>query len=265
MSIQSGHDIASNVHFEIDGVRFATGFGKRSPSVFTVVKSPDMVDRYRELLARFPRPRIVELGIAYGGSVALFSLLADPEAFLAVDLKPDPLPDLAAFLAERGLDDRVHCRHGVDQADRATLESLVDEVFGDAALDLVFDDASHLYEPSRASFDALFPRLRPGGIYLVEDWKHDHQLAIVLRQALDDPSSEVHEQAKALAQAGRDGMSIPVPLSRLAAELLEAFAVTDGVIAGLSANDQWVAVERGPEPLDPATFRLADLLASDSD
>jgi predicted O-methyltransferase YrrM len=263
VSIQSGQDIASNLHFEVDGVQFATGFVPRSPSLFTVVKSPDMVDRYRQLLASYPRPRLVELGIAFGGSVALFALLADPERFLAVELSADRLPELDAFIEQRGLGERVHCRYGVDQADRATLARLVGEVFGDAPLDLVFDDASHLYGPSRDSFDALFPRLRPGGRYLVEDWKHDHQVALVIRRALADPTSEGHEAAKALVAEAGDGPAAdaPVPLSQLAADLVEAVAVTEGVIAGLEVNDQWVVVERGPAEMDPATFRLADLLA----
>jgi predicted O-methyltransferase YrrM len=260
MSIQSGQDIARNLHFEVDGVVFTTGFAHQRSSVFTVVKSPDMVDRYRALLADFDRPRLVELGIAYGGSVALFALLADPAQFLAVDIAPGPLPELETFLAERRLDDRVQCRFGVDQADRATLERLVDEVFGDAPLDLVFDDASHLYEPSRASFDILFPRLRPGGRYLIEDWKHDHQVALAIRTILADPTSESHEAAKGLVAAAGEDVATPVPLSRLADELLVALAVTDGVLASVTANDQWVVVERGPAELDPATFRLADLL-----
>ena len=37
-------------------------------------------------------------------------------------------------------------------------------------LDLVIDDASHLYGPTMASFEVLFPRLRPGGLYVIEDW-----------------------------------------------------------------------------------------------
>jgi predicted methyltransferase len=38
----------------------------------------------------------------------------------------------------------------------------------DQLLDLVVDDTSHL-GPTRASFNTLFPRLRPGGVYVIED------------------------------------------------------------------------------------------------
>lgn len=262
MSIQSGQDISSFQRFEVDGVAFSTGFGRRGPDAFTVVKSADMIDRYREVLARFPRPRLVELGIAYGGSVSLFSLIADPTAFLAVELSPDRLADLDAFIAARGLGDRVHCRYGVDQGDRAALSGLVDEVFGVEPLDLVFDDASHLYGPTLASFEVLFPRLRPGGLYLVEDWKHEHQVALAIRRAVDDPTSEGHEAAVALLESIGDGPrpGPEVPLSRLALQLVEAVADSDGAIAAVTVHDQWIAVERGSAAIG-GELRLADLAA----
>ena len=260
MSIQSGQDIVSFQQFEIDGVAFATGFGRRGPSAFTVVKSLEMIDRYREVLAGFPRPRLVELGIAYGGSVALFSLIAEPERFLAVDLSPEPLAQLDEFIAERGLGDRVVCRYGVDQGDRAELARIVEDVFGDEPLDLVFDDASHLYHPTLASFEVLFPRLRPGGLYLIEDWKHEHQLALVIRRAIDDPTSEGHEAAMALLESVEPGRrpGPDVPLSRLALELVEAMADSDGVIADVRVHDQWIAVERGPAHVE-GELRISDL------
>jgi hypothetical protein len=34
----------------------------------------------------------------------------------------------------------------------------------------VLDDASHQYEPTKASFETLFPLLRPGGLYIIKDW-----------------------------------------------------------------------------------------------
>jgi hypothetical protein len=48
------------------------------------------------------------------------------------------------------------------------------EQFDGGPLDLVVDDCSHLYEPTRASFNELFPRLRPGGAYVIEDWVWAH-------------------------------------------------------------------------------------------
>ena len=40
----------------------------------------------------------------------------------------------------------------------------------DGRLDLVIDDASHELHATKASFETLFPLLRSGGWYIIEDW-----------------------------------------------------------------------------------------------
>jgi hypothetical protein len=40
--------------------------------------------------------------------------------------------------------------------------------------DIIIDDASHNYPLSLASFNGLFPLLRPGGVYVLEDWGWAH-------------------------------------------------------------------------------------------
>lgn len=255
-------DITSNQRFEIDGVPFVTGYvAKPSEKAFTIIKTPEMVERLRQVLERFERPRIVELGIAHGASVALISLLADPAAYLAVELNDQEIPLLREFLAERGLEDRVKTRFGVDQSDRAVLVDLVDETFGGEPLDVVFDDASHIYRPTRASFEVLFPRLRPGGLYLIEDWDWENKLLYFLKRDLVDPTAEGHEAAKELVQRyANTSTEGNVPLCRLALELVMAQAGSDGFITEVIINEQWIVVERGPAEIDPATFDLEDLL-----
>jgi len=56
-----------------------------------------------------------------------------------------------------------------DQADGAKLKSICEEHFPDG-LDLVIEDASHIGHLSRLTFDSVFPHLRHGGLYIVEDW-----------------------------------------------------------------------------------------------
>lgn len=53
-----------------------------------------------------------------------------------------------------------------DQTDAAALARLCDEYGG---FDIIIDDGSHLNEHVIQSFQVLFPRLRPNGIYAVED------------------------------------------------------------------------------------------------
>jgi len=109
---------------------------------------------------------IVELGIAEGGSAALLSLLARPRRLVALELDPTPVQALAELIKRRALAATVHPIYGVNQADRRRLVEIVDDRFGDDALDLVIDDASHLLPETTASIETLFPYLRSGGVAL---------------------------------------------------------------------------------------------------
>jgi predicted O-methyltransferase YrrM len=174
--------------FDVAGVTFqATVVDRfRSPGgSFWLVKTRPMVERYRELLSSLQPKRILELGIYQGGSAAFFALLCQPERLVAVDIRDDPAVGLERFIDERGLRDRVRTHYSLDQADVSALHRLVADEFGGEPLDLVVDDASHRLDPTRSSFNALFPHLRPGGIFVIEDWSWHHQLDARLQAQSD--------------------------------------------------------------------------------
>jgi Methyltransferase domain len=133
-------------------------------------------------IAKQPRT-IVELGIKRGGSTALLALVADPDLLVALDLEPEIPPLLAGFIQSHGLGSRVVTAFGVDQGDRSTVSRFVDEHQPEGGFDLVIDDASHRLAPTRASFEVLFPRLRPGGSYVIEDWTSDWEAATFLARS----------------------------------------------------------------------------------
>ncbi|MGH9249134.1 MAG: hypothetical protein ACRD0W_06425, partial [Acidimicrobiales bacterium] len=71
---------------EIDGVRFVSSFVDRTAGDrFTLMKPASLVARYERLLHEFERPRMVELGIAYGGSLAWFALRARPTRLVGIE------------------------------------------------------------------------------------------------------------------------------------------------------------------------------------
>lgn len=246
--------------FVVDGVEFVSGWGRPSrPGSLTLLKETRMVARYEALLAPYPHPRLVELGISQGGSVALLALLARPERFVAIDIAETPVAPLVDLLEARGLTDSVHPYFGVDQGDRDRLGRIVDEEFGDDPLDIVVDDASHLYRPTVASFEVLFPRLRPGGVYVVEDWTWQDLVADAIGAAMADESRPDHDRMMAGLGDVLAGRSEPEPpLSLLAAQLALARAQT-GVVADVVLDQDWITIRRGTEPLDGPTFRLTDL------
>ena len=148
--------------WQIGATSFVFDYGRDStPDRFLIRKPADLVARYVDLAARFAGARIVELGIAAGGSTALLALLAEPELLVACEIDAEPVRALAELIDARALHSVVRPFYDVDQADRRRLSEIVDSERRGEPLDLVIDDASHLYDQTLASFDVLFPRLRP--------------------------------------------------------------------------------------------------------
>lgn len=125
-------------------------------------KDRPMVERYAELIEELRPQNIVELGILEGGGTGLLLELAQPSHLVAIDRNPPTRPKLQRQVSRRGFDRVLHIHDDVDRADRTRLAEIVSEAFDDEPLDLVIDDCSHLYPATRASFNELFPRVRPG-------------------------------------------------------------------------------------------------------
>jgi SAM-dependent methyltransferase len=102
---------------------------------------------------------LLELGVWGGHSLQMWRD-AFPRATIAgVDLAP---PELA-------LGPRVHVIQG-DQADAELMRRVRDEL-APAGFDVIVDDASHIGITTARSLQVLYERhLRPGGIYVIEDW-----------------------------------------------------------------------------------------------
>jgi hypothetical protein len=216
---------------------YATAFGACESTVdrFYLMKPRDLVERYVTLVAELGPRRIFELGIFRGGSTAFLSHLADPERLVAVELSDERVAALDQFVAQHGYGDRVRAHYGVNQADRTAIDRIRSEEFGDGLLDLVLDDASHQRDETRASFNTLFPYVRPGGLYVIEDWAWG-------LFAFSGP---------------RKGRS----LAPLVFELLLSLPYAEGMIDDITVDKYWAVVRRGGAPLVPAAFDLASKIS----
>jgi SAM-dependent methyltransferase len=250
--------------FHVDGIEFVCKYLPESTrDRFYIVKPLALVDRYRTLCSGpWDSGAIFELGIAEGGSTALLALLGRPTRLIAIDLEETPVQALTDFVADRHLGDAVRLHYGVDQADGAQLAAILDADLGEGQLDVVIDDASHELAPTRASFEVLFPRLRPGGWYVIEDWNLAHTMGDAIAAALEDTAAPGHDELvwqfrESRAAAG--GETPDPPLSRLAIELLLARAGLGSAVASVSVDEYWLTVRRGPGELDRDSFRLDDL------
>jgi predicted O-methyltransferase YrrM len=229
----------SHDRLEIDGLTFtvtpdeARYMDERSSAThFVVAKQPAMVDRMIELVAELKPKRIVELGIFKGGSTAFLAALAQPDRLTAIELSPEPVQPLAQLIEARGLDSTVVPHYGIDQGDAAQLAAVIDADHAGEPLDLVVDDASHLYRETRTSFELLFAKLRPGGRYVIEDWGWAH---------FPEP----------VWQAGGGWFHDRPALTNLVVELLMVAGTGSELIAEIIVLRDTVTVTRGPLALDP--------------
>jgi hypothetical protein len=100
---------------------------------------------------------VLEIGTGNGGSSRMWKMHFGPYSrIISIDVRPE-----CATFAE----DQIFIRIG-DQSDDRFLSSLLDE-FGPP--DIVIDDGSHMMSDVSSSFDFLYPRMAPYGVYLVED------------------------------------------------------------------------------------------------
>ena len=273
-------------HFRVRDTEYLTTMGLTSPaSELCIQKPPGLVEMTIEFLRDYQHATIVELGINRGGSTALISQIAEPKKLVALELSNDPVLPLEKFIDENDLRAAVRPYYGVDQSDRAVVRRILDDEFGSEPLDLVVDDASHLLDLTRASFEMLFPRIRPGGVYVIEDWNWEHVRANAVAEALASETSAGHEDFRATLKERLADRSSPEyaafevwfeeqatnkdaaapnlterPLSILALELLVARAWSGEVVSELIVKDCWVIVRRGPAELDPDEFRVADIV-----
>lgn len=114
---------------------------------------------YDQLLGPYigTRVRMLEIGVHKGGSLDMWRKLLEPQAIIfGIDIDPT----CAKFDGKS-----AQVRIG-SQADPDFLRRVVKEMGG---VDVVLDDGSHVASHQRASFEALFPLLSEGGLYLIED------------------------------------------------------------------------------------------------
>ena len=125
-------------------------------------QSMGYIENYEDYFGRLrDKPvRLLEIGVLQGGSLLTWREYFPEGLTVGLDLSPCPFEDMP---------DRVKFYQG-SQDDTALLERIATECAPDG-FDIIIDDAAHIGSLSRASFHALFERhLKPGGIYVVEDW-----------------------------------------------------------------------------------------------
>lgn len=205
-----------------------SGLKKPKDNTLFLYKNRRTVEMYSNHFLKKRFGNVFELGIGQGGSPPLFAEMFDVDKLVCVDAK-ESVDDLDQYLKGSENGKRIVPKYGVDQADKDRIQEIVSAEFGSHNLNLVIDDASHFLEETRASFEALFPHLKPNGVYAIEQWRWGNEMKSIW-------SKEYHGSK--------------IPMSQLIAELTMVCATHPNVINRIIIYPEIVFVVRGNEPLD---------------
>ena len=107
-------------------------------------------DAYSVWFSRISPKRVLEIGVFNGGGMrALKEFFPDAEIY-GVEIEEVQIPNVF-----RGSQDDPDFLTGIN------------EIAG--GFDLIIDDGSHLWAHQRITFETMFPLLRPGGMFVIED------------------------------------------------------------------------------------------------
>jgi methyltransferase family protein len=102
---------------------------------------------------------ILEIGVDKGGSLELWWEYFRPDAqIIGIDINPT----CSAFNDPA----RNTCVYIGDQSDAAFLRTIAD---WHGPFDIIIDDGGHYVAQQKVSFETLYPHVKDGGVYLVED------------------------------------------------------------------------------------------------
>lgn len=231
-----------NNEMQCEGVRLLVSLYhiKSHPDRLTLLKTPQFVEKYISRLSGFDAKNVMELGIYNGGSTVFFHHLFELDKLVAVELA-DSAPDLEAYIERMALGDEIRCYFQTSQDNRDALRNIVSDEFRGVPIDLINDDASHFYPETKASFEILFPHLRAGGLYFIEDWR---ACGLLMKDGAVTPEKAI--------------------VHKLILELVMISLLHPDVIKRIEIEEEFVIVERGPATLDPETFAVADYAQNDA-
>jgi len=99
---------------------------------------------------------LLEIGVYNGASVKMWKEYFPKATIVAIDIDPR---------CKEFEEDRIHIHIG-DQTDVDFLNSVVAQ-YGN--FEVILDDGGHSWKQQIVSYETLFPKLTPGGLYFLED------------------------------------------------------------------------------------------------
>ena len=170
-----------DLHLKINDVSFYLSYDTNellnknsTKDNFLLGKPRHMVEKTITIGQQQKINKIFEMGILQGGSVVLYDQIFNPEKIVAIEYASKPVDMLTNYIKKRDKFDVVKPYYDVNQSDRSAMEKILSAEFPDRDIDLIVDDASHLYDETREAFNICFPYLKNDGLYIIEDWAWAH-------------------------------------------------------------------------------------------
>ena len=156
------------IEFKIDS-RQLKERGVSTSKSFLLNMSERAVQFYRQWNSAKPK-FVMQVGLSDGGAVVLFDKLFAPTKIVGVDSRRNAIDALEEYRVDNP---HVLTYYGRSQDKPGTWQAARQNF--PKGIDLVVDDASHLYDQTRSTFEMLFPLVAPGGKYIIEDWAWSHR------------------------------------------------------------------------------------------
>lgn len=232
-------DIRFRLSFDTDQLKSQEFSVESEKDCYLLGKPKHMVEKALDIQAERQVSRVFEMGILRGGSIILYDLIFHPDRIVAIDHDPNPSKDLEYYILTHRRSEVVKPYYGVSQDDRGNMEKLLSLEFPSRDIDLIIDDASHLYLETREAFNICFPWLAEGGLYIIEDWAWAHW------------SGEYWQNNNAYFK------DRPA-LSNLLIELFMLAASRPDLISELKVDHNTISIQRGSGKLSAGHFDIAD-------
>jgi|CXWL01.1.fsa_nt_gi cephalosporin hydroxylase len=228
--------VINNLVFRLEHTK-SENWGSEEHIMFFKVEG--LVAQYQQFFNSYPgfHPKhMMELGMWDGGSAIFWNEVLKPEKIVGIDLKDrEDGRYFRDYIDARELKRKIVTYWRTNQADKAKLHKIIDSEFG-KSIDFVIDDCSHLPGPTKASFEAIFPFVVPGGWYIIEDWAWGHWKGYISR---------------------KHPWFAEKPLTDFVTELIKASGSFPEGISTIIILPGFVAVQRGYHKFDqPETFAL---------
>ena len=206
---------------------------------FLLPKTRGMVDAIVKGVGTRHVGNVVLIGVSKGGEVVLLNEQFRPQKLVAVRLDAEEVAPLRHYIAAQPTG-RIRQLRGFPRGQPAAYRKMYATEFGTQPLDLVIDNDTHLHEHVVAAFNILFPRLRPGGLYIIESWAWAHWPGDFWQR-----------------ERGGDFYRNEAPLSNLLIDLMLASAAAPALLPEVRFNSNAIYIERGGGEISPAGFELA--------